>query len=159
MTFVAGQKLRASDLNTAFTAVTSLKAIKTIDEKVNNTTTLQADDELFVAVAANATYAMRCQVFFNSGVTPDIKFGWTGPAGAAMRWGSLDTFNTPWGQKDIGNALAIGAAGSDEFALFVGLLQVAGAGGNLQLTWAQNGATVSDTWVRAKSYIVLTPIT
>lgn len=150
-TFPAGHAPTSDE----FAALLPLVAYKAVDETVNNNATLQDDDALFVPVLASATYEMRCHVFYNSGATPDIKFGWTGPSGADLRWMSIDAFNTTWLKKPIGGTVSIGTTGVDEGALFVGTLITSTTAGILQLQWAQNGANASDTKVLAGSSLVL----
>lgn len=137
-----------------FGVLLPLAAIKSVTETVNNSAALQNDDELFVSVLANATYEVWCQVFYVSGTTPDIKFGWTGPAAATFTWASIDAFNGSWVDQSISGSVAIGTSGSNESAIFAGLLKVGANAGTLQLQWAQNGANASNTQVLANSYLV-----
>ncbi len=55
-------------------------------ETVNNNDTLQDDDDLFMHVAANEDWLLEAFLYFESGVTPDIKFAFTAPSGT-LRWG------------------------------------------------------------------------
>jgi hypothetical protein len=147
----AGHEPSADEL----TALLPIFAYKLFDETVNNTATLQNDDELLATVKASATYEVFCHVFFNSGTSPDIKFGWTGPSGATLDWTSVDPFNTSWAKKSISGSIAIGTSGANESALLIGVLIVSTTAGTLQLQWAQNGAIASDTSVLAGSYLRL----
>ena len=56
-------------------------ALKTADETVNNTTTLQADDALLVALGANETWILRYFIKFNSNATANFKYSYTVPSG------------------------------------------------------------------------------
>jgi hypothetical protein len=150
-TFPSGHKPDADE----FGALLSIFAIKTLNEIVNNSATLQNDNELLATVAASSTYEVYCHLFYTSGTSPDIKFGWTGPSGATLTWTSVDPFNTSWAKKSIGDSLAIGTSGADESALLIGVLVVSTTAGTLQLQWAQNGAIASDTIVYANSYLRL----
>src|SRR5258705_2327135 len=77
MPFTAGQKLRASDLN-----ILSRVAFKTSTQTVNKSITLVNDTQLFISVPANTNCIFSSRFIYSSGTTPDIKFGFTYPAGA-----------------------------------------------------------------------------
>ena len=51
-------------------------ALKTADETVNNTTTLQADDALLVALGANETWILRYFIKFNSNTAGNFVLTW-----------------------------------------------------------------------------------
>src|SRR5262245_15271614 len=80
-TWVSGQVLTASDVNTWFVPIA---AVKTANESVTSSTTLQNDDELFVSVAANSTYLVQCYIKCDGAATGDIKLNWTAPASATF---------------------------------------------------------------------------
>lgn len=134
---------------------------KTSSETVNNTSTLQDDNELAWTVAANATYALELHVGYSTGATPDIKFGWTYPTGLTMQitgtigYDAATLMAAPATFTQTSVLPAGGAASDLHFALW-GLVFAGSASGTLQLQWAQNTANASDTIVRAGSYGVLT---
>ncbi len=155
----SGAKLRASVLSSLITEVRTVFARKTSDETVNNSTTLQNDDALFVAVEANAVYDFLIAIHHNSGGTPDIKFGWTVPASTTMVWGGF-IVNTAGAFTVAANlsqtsVVSIGGTGSDSFQAFQGVVVTSGTAGTLQLQWAQDTLNASNTIVRAGSYLAL----
>lgn len=86
----------AADVNRYW--VQGLHVFKAADETVTNSATVQNDDHLVLAVAANTDYWMECQVVYNAPTANDMKLGWTVPAGATFEWSN--------------NGLALGATRS-----------------------------------------------
>jgi hypothetical protein len=143
---------------------------KGADQTVNNSTVLVNDSALALSVVANAKYILEAYVKYDSGTTPDIKFAWTGPAGATLDW----IPNTPpAGATGVNSALSVGntaigdgaavaaggvGAGTAVVAHMTGTLTVAGTAGSLQLRWAQNTGDASDTKVLAGSWLRLTRV-
>lgn len=107
-----------------------------------------------------AVFAWRGHVFYDATTTADIKFAFTIPAGATMRWGMSAL--GPGGTNPIytsitgsGTAIAAGALGigSVLWAPFSGEVTMAATAGNLQLWAAQNTADASVTTVFARSFM------
>src|SRR4051812_18590741 len=82
--FLAGQELRASDLNAAVirTAYNAASTTKTSSTALGDAT------GLLLALDANTIYAWDCYLSYNAGETGDLKLAWAGPAGAAGHWGA-----------------------------------------------------------------------
>ena len=125
----------------------TFRVVKTVDETVNNSDTLQADDELLIPVLANKTYLVEVRLIGISFGTTAHKIGWTVPAGASFLW-------MPWGQSDAGGVTpSKGAADTQAYDGIAsgkvfsasGLLIVGANAGNLALIWGQNSAAVGDT--------------
>jgi hypothetical protein len=139
-------------------------ARSTVDESVNNTSTLQNDDELFLTVAASSVYELTGVIHINSGSTPDFKIGWTFPTGLTMRYtvlafdstGALFA-TTRYAETDT-PAMA-GAGVADEFIITGGLVITAGTAGTLQMQFAQNTPTVGNSTRLLNSYIRLVKLT
>jgi hypothetical protein len=134
---------------------------KTADETVNNSATLQNDDVLLAAVAANQVYEFELQFHYNSGTTPDIKFGWTFPSGLTMVY---DIYSVGGGSflgygQTQATVPALDGLGSPIGGLAKGIIAGTYAAGTLQLQWAQNTANASNTIVLAGSYLKLIPRT
>jgi hypothetical protein len=140
-----------------------LFARKTANEVVNNSATLQDDNDLRVQVDLGTVYVVDGLLLYGSGTTADLKAQWVGPAGATFDWtpfglpaaatgaaGSVDAAG-----KVIGDVQVLGGVGvgSKVAAGFRGLLVVAGASGTFKLQWAQNAADPSDTTVYAGSWL------
>ncbi len=130
------------------------RVYKSADETVNNSTTYQNDDALLFAVGANEVWAFTLAIFFTSGTVPDIKFFIAAPASTTGQWApsnsSTAITNFEGGYIASGNGVV-----NDRFFIS-GVAITAGTAGNVQLQWAQNTATVSDTKVLKGSYIIAT---
>lgn len=156
--FAAGQVLTAAQLN----ALVPVTAVKLADETLNNVTGLQNDDELLWAVSASSTYLLHLSISYNSGTTPDIKFGWSVPASTTMKWRVIgaDTAGAVILTSGLteSSVQPIGGAGADTHLLVEAVITVSTTAGNVTLQWAQNTANVSNTIVRAGSagYLVKT---
>lgn len=136
-------------------------AYKTADETVNNSATLQSDNELLLPMSLTSTkYRLRSRCLFLSNTTPDLKIGWSGPSGFTMNWSIIGfqsgTF-AAYAYDASGTPNIDGAGVNDEFFID-GTVTTSSTAGTLTLTWAQNTANASDTIMRAGSYIELAKI-
>jgi hypothetical protein len=156
----AGSKLRGGTLNSLITEVRGVYARKTANETVTNSNTLQNDDHLFVALAANAVYDWKLILHYNSGTTPDFKLGWSVPSGTTMVWGGMiaDTAGAVTSVANLSQTTvqAIGGTGAANYQFFTGVVVTSTTAGTLQLQWAQNTTTLSDTILLAGSELILT---
>ena len=125
---------------------------KTSDETVNNSDALQADDELVLAVLANETLYFEYRLVWHGDGVPDLKTGFTYPSGTTIRWEALTPGAAPLTETDVKTRSGAGV-GVDQMDHMRGIIQVGGTAGNVQLTWAQNVADMSDTVVLAGSMI------
>lgn len=153
----AGSRLYASTLSSLITELRPVTVRKTANETVNNSTTLQNDDELAIAVEANLTYDFDCELIYNSGATPDLKFGWTYPSGLTMFYAVYAAGGgTFLGYNEIETSVpAVDGAGAAVGVLLKGTVFVSATAGTLQLQWAQQTLNASNTIVQTGSYIRL----
>ena len=154
-----------SQLTGISAGATILSKVKTANEIVNNSATLQNDDHLFFNVATNSTYIIEVVLFGGStSITPQLKVGFTAPTGATMLGGIFNTTtanNVFAALYSLDMLIAGGWTNAAwEYAhayanLYIirGVLTTIGTAGTLQLQWAQTNATVTDTNVRISSYI------
>lgn len=159
MTFAAGDKPTAAQLDD----LAPRYAYKTGTETVNNTATLQNDDDLFLTVAASTRYDFELFIVYNSGTTPDLKLGWTLPTGATNRYMYQFFDGTNWVAAAGGTAVptagvALGGFGADLPARFKGTLNISTTAGTMQIQWAQNTANASNTSILSGSELKLTKI-
>ncbi len=137
---------------------TRIKTVKkSADETVNNSTTLQADDELLFAMEANKAYEIFQLVRYTSSAVADIKFSRSYPSGAACLGGTCYYYNGAWVWIDLMSADPISAAGVGAPVPQIYLRTIISNGatpGNYVFTWAQNTAEVSDTIVKANSTLL-----
>lgn len=133
---------------------------KAADETVNNSTTLQNDDDLLFAVAANANYHARLIIRQNSSTVADFKFQFTVPAGASIDGVSFNAgvpTSSPEGEYqrfDESQVVTVPCNGTNDLMVIDLIIVVAGTAGNVQFQWAQNTAEVSDTKVLEHSLIL-----
>ena len=131
---------------------------KASDETVNNSDTLQNDDELIMAVAANQAYTFEIFLLFDSGATPSFKFGWSVPTGTTMLWKTTNIVSSKTNQTNDGGFIGEGV-GTSVIGVIQGTIIVSSTAGNVVFRWAQITATASDTKVLENSSILYTKIT
>lgn len=166
--FAAGAVLTAAQMN----ALAPVYVIKQVTETVNNSTTLQNDDELALTFnTTGITYDVELRLWVGvGGTTSDIKTAWarTGTLTAmanrvvlgpqiATADATATLMNTTAGYA-LTSSVAYGCDGThNEFVLekFIIRVDVAGV---LTLQWAQNAAVAVNTTVLAGSSLIATPI-
>lgn len=154
----AGTKVTAAFLE----SMLPLDVVKAATETVTSSTTFQDDNELFVPVAANATYRFDILLLHSSGTTGKIKIQFTAPAGASTAWGvigvnSAVTSSTvvtdlAMPSRVLSDTLVLGGGNlTGTTALISGSITTSSTAGNLTLQWAQNTSDGAATQVRAGS--------
>jgi len=128
---------------------------KTADEIVSNSTTLQNDDALLFAVAANEVWEFTILSRYTATAVADFKFGLTIPAGAAFSALVAGYSATFTNIINTANPSAYMGGGTNYLARIRGVVVNGATAGNLQFQWAQNTAEVSDTTVLANSCIIM----
>lgn len=141
--------------------VRPIYVIKAAQETVNNSVTLQNDDELVSpTLPANTVWEMELVIHCTSSTVADFKSAITLPAGATLNAAliydstSLVTFLL----TDTGASRATGGAAASISLIYRGILRIAATAGTAQLQWAQNTAEVSNTTVNVDSYMKLSRI-
>lgn len=132
------------------------------DQTVNNSTTL-VDSGLVVDVAPEAIYEVRGFLIYNSSTTADMNILFVGPAGATMNWSgdsphSAATSGNPLIHRTantIGTTLTVGGFAANAIGQPLGVLTVGATAGTLKLQFAQAVAEVSNTILRAGSWLQL----
>ena len=129
--------------------------VKTADEIVNNSSTMQDDNELLVAIEANGRYEMLIVLRCTMLATSDFKFQFTVPTGTTMAGASS-------GASQIGAELDLTTTQSQNvtsttqaYLRYFAIITAGSTAGNVTLQWAQLLATVEDTVVKASSYLLL----
>lgn len=167
---ISGATITGSALPTVY--------IKTGDQTLTQSnTTLQNVTTLVHALTANKTYWATYQLILNTvSTTPDIKFGFTYPAGCTMVWGAnageLSTENaitsTTWAATDSVRTPTVALIETDvpDCALINGttivqykaIVKNAGNAGNLQIQAAQNTGDASDVKILTSSFLLITQL-
>jgi hypothetical protein len=139
------------------TRIASDQVLTASSTALQNVTSMAAT---FPATVSGAIFSWRGCLFYDATTTADMKFAWTIPTGATMRWG-LNALG-PGGTNPIytsitgsGTAVSIGALGigSVLYAIFNGELTMGANAGDLQLQAAQNTSDASVTTVFARSFM------
>lgn len=133
--------------------------VKTANETVNNSTTLQNDDDFVLAVAANEIWLIECFILIDMKATSDYKHTWTVPSGAAFHGlpDDANNFGSATGGATTAEVLLTTtrtktiAANSTVMILEKGIFINGANAGNLQYQWAQNTLEAADTIVRIGS--------
>lgn len=144
---------------------TSIQAVKTANQIVNNSTAFVNDAALAVtAPAASTVYAFEATIGYLSTTVADIKFQLSVPVGAAYNItgaglatgaaGVTGDMNAAWSST----TLAFGGGGADTAVMLSGLVSVAATTGTVTLQWAQNTLEATNTTVYARSWIRLLAI-
>lgn len=126
---------------------------KAADEIVNNSNVLQNDDDLFFPVGANDIWQVDVLLIINSTAVADFKHTWSLPAGGVGHHGQL---LVPTGDVPLASIAATfsdGGTGADAYMRYQFTYWGGGTAGIVRLQWAQGTAQVSDTKVKAGSYI------
>ena len=109
---------------------------------------------------SGSIYRWRSTIYYDASTTADIKFAYTIPAGATMRW-SLNAIGTGGTNPTLvtvtasGTATAAGGLGVGTVtpAYLEGEVTLAGTTGNLQLQSAQNTGDASVTTIFERSFM------
>lgn len=172
--WTAGERPSASDLNRYF--MQQAHAIKSSDETVTSTTTLQDDDHLFLSVQAGTDYWVQAILIYNASAAADIKISFTGPSGATFDWvsdslgssiaagsGAVDIISRSL--QALGSTPAPGGAEQpagtrvDAVSVPKGILRIGANSGTLRLRWAQLASGSPGTILRAQSTLMMRRLT
>jgi hypothetical protein len=158
-TWIIGQVLSASDVNTWFVP---RFAYKTASTSRTSTTTLAADPHLIVPVDGSAMYELIGFIDFEASVTGDMKFQFTLPASATMNYAWIswtagaDLFSNNAGNtQSTVNSIGGNGAGIARGCSIQGTVTTAASGGNLGVNWAQDTSSATATIWHAQSYLKL----
>jgi hypothetical protein len=164
--FVTGDVPTASQVNSWFVNTTWARKPNNTDRA--STTTFTDDPDLFVNVAANAVYEIRCSLLIHSSniAAGDFKMKFTAPTGAVMLatlFGYDAAATTNNGIVGAGLTLntsgSLGAVSIAEPwnpAQVSGTLVTSASAGLFTLQWAQNTSSATVTRLQQHSFISLT---
>jgi hypothetical protein len=140
---------------------------KTATETVNNSATLQDDDELAVTVDTGTVCKVELWLMLSAaGTAADWKFAWSVPSGGEIYWGPISAqagdsgwvrnqaATTPGGLLVSTDSLPAGSMNGRHGVMLAGIYVGGGTAGDLQFQWAQNTADASDSKVLANSVLI-----
>ena len=150
--------------------------IKYADETVNNSVSMQNDDELYTYLLPNSVYEIELKLIADAtNNTPDIKLQWDltgdveglnttakrtlrGPSVSCTSVTEIDNMKYAW-TGVIGGAIDYGVPATGwAFINESMLLKTGNEGGLIQLQWAQDVAHASNTVVKSGSYMKVTKL-
>ena len=132
--------------------------VKSANETVTSSTTLQNDDAFQIAGAANTTYIWEGVLLFDTGATPDFKFGFLLPAGATVDGISVHDFGSGTNTQYFTEASSVSVtnnSGAANALLIRAIVETAGTSGTVGIQWAQSTSDPSNTTVSANSYMIV----
>jgi len=144
---------------------------KTADEIVNNSTTLQNDDHLLLAIAANEVWLINLFLLWTSPTTGHyLKTGWSYPTDCSIKWGpemKVSSSNVSYWSHAASNTYKLAlltetstlldslSANAAICGLRLTAIVINGANaGTLNFQWAQGYATAEDTKVLTNSCLI-----
>ena len=133
-------------------------AMKTADESVVASSTLQDDDHLTLAVTTNTNYSFEAWLHLTQSANPDFRCAFTVPASSSLAWVAVAP-STSWVMTSLAPVTTSGTALIPElrqnpgWVHITGTLRTAGTAGNLTLQWAQSNPSGTTTlyagsWLR-----------
>lgn len=158
-TFATNDVPSATDFNEWLVNVNFAR--KTSNESVTNSTTNQADDQLFVPVQANAIYVVQLVVKYSAATAADLKLLFRVPSGGSFEGMGTTLVSSAGSQQDLQSmpyALTSevwGGLGGDSWGRVDGMLITAGTAGDFAVDWAQNASSGTATIIKAGSFLEL----
>ena len=131
--------------------------VKSVDETVTSSTTLQDDDELLFPVKANKNYAGWVKGFIVSDPDPDFKFAFSIPSGTTNKRSNAALSTVSAGAAadiDAVGTLITGNSNEKSFVVYFYVL-VGATAGNVVFQWAQNTSDAANTTVKAGSSLMV----
>lgn len=128
--------------------------LKSADESVNNSETLQNDDELLLAIGANEKWEVTFYILaISATTTPDLRVAITAPSGAT---GAISLFYDVGTDGELlgGTVTGIALVASLRLIVISAVVVNSSNAGNIQLQWAQSTATAENTTVKAGSCLI-----
>ena len=128
---------------------------KTADETVNNSTTLQNDDHLLLAVGVNEVWVLSLYLIIATTAVADFKLAFTVPAGGAAYYyeasgAPLVSYIAAPNAHIFSTAADTTSGKAIVYCLYIG----GGTAGNLQLQWCQANLEATNTRVLTNSCII-----
>jgi len=135
---------------------TPLLTVKKTSETVNNSTTLQDDDELKFHIDPDETWEIEYGLLIDSGATPDFKASFSVPSGCSINYAvATQLAGAPAIFYGTTGAIILDGfgAGTPYFQIVRAMFRNGATKGDVVLQWAQNTLNASDTKVLADSYL------
>ena len=159
-------KVTSDGTITSTDVLTSTRLARLPTDVISTSATLADVVGMSFSIGASESWTMQMFGMFDADGVPDIKVGFTGPAGCAMTW--AHTGDPTWnasGSTTINAPVAIGGtwdlagqgAGSPFATTFAGTIVNGVTAGTIQLQYARAGASGSST-LKAETNIIFTKV-
>jgi len=126
--------------------------LKPSDETVNNSTTLQDDDDFTFSAAANTNYSFEMTLFGQSPGGAAFEYNFDLPAGATYDANTNGGVSAaPASVSEATNGVWNWTGGVDKVGRMVGVIKIGATAGTVTFQWAQDAAVADDTTVYAGS--------
>lgn len=131
-------------------------AVKTADESITSSTTLQNDDDLKLRLPSNSIWIGTFTYWWEGHASGDIKWDWTLPSGAT----SLFDEHASLGVGNTGIPLTTqisGAAqtGNSMLTALGAIILMGSTSGTIQLQWAQQTSNGTATTMKKGSNLIM----
>lgn len=162
--FSVNEYLTEADVNSFLSQ--QVVAVKSANESVTSSTTLQDDNHLLVTVQPNTNYWLDMMLITDGAVGGDIKLSIVVPSGTA-RWmtSGLDVAATATlanvnrrsltGGTSTGADVGTIASGTWTIIPPAGIIRIGASGGTVKLQWAQNTSSATATRILSGSIMRL----
>jgi hypothetical protein len=131
--------------------------VKAGDETVNNSSTLQNDDDFVFALAANEKWVARLFLLVSGVISAGIKIAWSLPSGATYTITGIASVTGVINESSGTGTITFTGTSFTSIVIDVAIHN-GSTPGNAQLQWAQNAAILTDTKVLADSTMVATKV-
>lgn len=129
--------------------------VKTVDEQVVSSSTLQNDDELVLPVINNTLITIKTVLFCSVSPTGDINLKWSFPTGTTIKWTATGIDSAAAVHRGGLNETNIAHFSNDPHCIVIDMaVSIGGTSGDLTLTWAQDWPDAIPTKVLAGSSIL-----
>lgn len=125
---------------------------KTADQTIDTSETFVNITNLVQAVGANEVWVLTFFLLFNSGTTPDIKWNLTVPSGGNAE-GYMNDYKNAIATVREASAISWPCDGDNTLAVMDVVIKNSSTAGNVQLQFAQDTSTASNTKVLEDSCI------
>lgn len=158
--FGVNEILSSGDTNAYFAQ--QQVVIKSADESVTSSTTVQDDNHLFMTLNANTNYWVDGSLITDGAVGGDFKMQFVVPSGT-IRWlanGPVSAATATVTDVDrnykVGSTTTVMgtiASGTNSVILLAGIVRTGASGGTFKIQWAQGTSSATATRVRANSVL------
>lgn len=160
-----GTKFQQLQMNSGATApqwgAAVQHALKTSNETVTSSATLQDDNELLVPVGTNEKWIFEVFLICPA-MTPTIDIAFSGPSGSSGQYGVIKSQGGSPDvivQRDLTSETSLGNVSGSVTTFYVwGMIATAGSAGNLTLRWAQTSSNASAATIAAGSMMRATRV-